>query len=82
MGEPELDLAGPVAAGPVHEGIHFRTGKAGQQDGLPVQRAMPRQERLPHTHDVGAMLRFGQLVQGLEHCIAAHQSSVWSMLLI
>ncbi len=43
VGHSELDLAGPVAAGPVHQGVHLCTGKAGQQDGLPVQRAMPRQ---------------------------------------
>ena len=72
MGCSELDLAGPVAAGPVHEGVHLCTGKAGQQDGLPVQRAMPRQKRLSHTHDVRAMLCLWQLIQGLEHCNARY----------
>ena len=74
MSQLELDLASPVAAGPVHEGVHFSTGKAGEQNGLAVQRAMPCQERLPHAHDVCAMLRFGKLVQGLKHCSQSNQS--------
>ena len=64
----ELDAAGPVAAGAVHERVHLRAGKAGQEDGLPVQGAAPRQEGLPHAHDVRAMLRLWQLVEGLKYC--------------
>ena len=64
----ELDAAGPVAAGAVHERVHLCAGEAGEEDGLPVQGAAPRQEGLPHTHDVRAVLRLWQPVQGLEHC--------------
>ena len=66
----EPDTASPVAAGPVHESVHLRAGKARQENGLPVQAAAPCQERLAHTHDVRAVLRLRQLVQGLEDCAA------------
>ena len=68
VGALELDAASPVAAGAVHESIHLCAGKAGQDDGLPVQGAAPRQEGLPYAHDICAMLRLWQLIEGLKHC--------------
>ena len=38
----ELDAAGPVTAGAVHERVHLCAGEAGEEDGLPVQGAAPR----------------------------------------